>query len=317
MQIITAYKSHHYVLKLWSHWSIWSFNIILLLASTKKLTPFFKTIWNFKNSSKQCKCELLFSSYTHHSHLVSDISGWGPPFYTHPSVPNPSTQSHCHLRERVKTNACSVTLSCLTVTPWTAAHQDPLSMGFLRQEYWNGLPFPPPGDLPNSGTEPTSLASPALAGGFLPTVTPGKPKNKCHLHKTTQLYMLISMSQLATPNLLIRSTATFHSPQNCGAFPFISEHAIQMLLEQKLYGPVSVFLAWRLSPKLYRLHSKTHHQWPDEWPIVINYMSCSWILETNQSLTGHIICKYFLPFCGLSFHFVYGILCCAKGFGFN
>lgn len=54
MQIITAHKSHHYVLKLWSHWSIWSFKIILLLASTKKLMPSFKTIWNFKNSSKQC-----------------------------------------------------------------------------------------------------------------------------------------------------------------------------------------------------------------------------------------------------------------------
>ena len=264
------------------------------------------------------KCELLFSSYTHHSHLVSDISGWGPPFYTHPSLPNLSTQNHCHpIRERVKTNACSATLSCLTVTPWTVAHQAPLSMGFLRQEYWNGLPFPPPGDLPNSGIEPTSLASPTLAGGFLPTVPPGKPKNKWHLHKTTQFYMLISLSQLAMPNLLIRSTATFHSPQNRGAFPLISEHAIEMLLEQKLYGPVSIFFARRLSPKLYRLHSKTHHQWPDEWPIVINCMSCSWILETNQSLTGHIIYKYFLPFCGLSFHFVYGIICCAKGFGFN
>ena len=46
-------------------------------------------------------------------------------------------------------------------------------MGFLRQEYWNGLPFPPPGDLPNSGTEPTSLASPALASGFFTTEPPG------------------------------------------------------------------------------------------------------------------------------------------------
>ena len=172
------------------------------------------------------------------------------------------------------------------------------------------------GNLPNPGIEPTSAASPALAGGFLPTVPLGKPKNKCHLHKTTQLYTLISMSQLVTPNLLIRSTATFHSPQNCGAFPFISEHAIQMLLEQKLYGPVSIFFARRLSPKLYRLHLKTHHRWPDEWPIVIRCMSCSWILETNQSLIGYIVCKYFLPFCGLSFHFVDSFLWCAKDFTF-
>ena len=42
------------------------------------------------------------------------------------------------------------------------AHQAPLSMGFSRQEYWNGLPFPPPGDLPNPGIKPVSPVSPAL-----------------------------------------------------------------------------------------------------------------------------------------------------------
>ena len=43
-----------------------------------------------------------------------------------------------------------------SVTPWTVAHQAPLSMGFPRQEYWSGLPFPSPGDLPDSGIEPRS-----------------------------------------------------------------------------------------------------------------------------------------------------------------
>ena len=62
-------------------------------------------------------------------------------------------------------------LSCfshvwLCVIPWTVACQAPLSMGFSRQEYWSGLPFPPPGDLPNPGIESTSLVSPALASGF-------------------------------------------------------------------------------------------------------------------------------------------------------
>ena len=57
--------------------------------------------------------------------------------------------------------------SCLTfATPWTVAHQAPLSMGFSREEYWSGLPFPTPGDLPDPGTEPTSLASFALGGGL-------------------------------------------------------------------------------------------------------------------------------------------------------
>ena len=62
-------------------------------------------------------------------------------------------------------------LSCvrLFVTPWTGAGQVPPSMGFSRQGYWSGLPFPPPGDLPDPGTEPASLTSPALAGGFITT----------------------------------------------------------------------------------------------------------------------------------------------------
>ena len=57
-----------------------------------------------------------------------------------------------------------------------AAHQAPLFMGFFRQEYWSGLPCPPPGDLPDPGVEPASLTSPGLAGGFsLPLAPPGKP----------------------------------------------------------------------------------------------------------------------------------------------
>ena len=60
----------------------------------------------------------------------------------------------------------------LFVTPWTADCQALLSMGFSRQEYWRGLPFPPPGDLPDPETDPTS---PALAGGFFTTEPVRKP----------------------------------------------------------------------------------------------------------------------------------------------
>ena len=65
-------------------------------------------------------------------------------------------------------------LSCfsharLFVTLWTIACQTPLSIEFSRQEYWNGVPFPPPGNLSNPGIKPMSLTFPALAGGFFTT----------------------------------------------------------------------------------------------------------------------------------------------------
>ena len=66
----------------------------------------------------------------------------------------------------------------LFVTPWIVAHQAPLSREFSRQEYWSGLSVSTPGDLPDPGMEPTSLASSALAGGFFTTALPGKP-HKC------------------------------------------------------------------------------------------------------------------------------------------
>ena len=63
------------------------------------------------------------------------------------------------------------------------AHKAPLSMGFSRQEHWGKVPFPSPGDLPNPRIKPGSLTSPALAGGFLPLVPPGKPIIKCSTYQ--------------------------------------------------------------------------------------------------------------------------------------
>ena len=65
---------------------------------------------------------------------------------------------------------CAQLLSCvqLFATPWTVACQAPLSMGFFRQEYWSGLPFPSPGDLPDPGIKHTSPRSPALQTDSLP-----------------------------------------------------------------------------------------------------------------------------------------------------
>ena len=60
----------------------------------------------------------------------------------------------------------------LFAIPWTVAYQAPLSMGFSRQEYWSGLPFPSPGEIPNPGIEPRF---PALQANSLPTKPPGRP----------------------------------------------------------------------------------------------------------------------------------------------
>ena len=63
----------------------------------------------------------------------------------------------------------------LFVTPWTIAYQAPPSMGFSRQEYWSRLPFPSPGDLPDTGIEPRS---PTLQADALPSITPKEPSVK-------------------------------------------------------------------------------------------------------------------------------------------
>ena len=81
----------------------------------------------------------------------------------------------------------------LFATPWTIVSQAPLSMSFSRQEYWSGLPFPPPRDLPNPGIEPVSLRPPALAGRFFTTVSPGKPRQSlaCMHAKLLQSYLTL------------------------------------------------------------------------------------------------------------------------------
>ena len=74
-------------------------------------------------------------------------------------------------KSKVKVKSLSCVL--LFVTPWTGAYQASPSMGFSRQEYWSGLPFPSPGDLPNPGIKP---GSPALKSDALTSEPPGKPE---------------------------------------------------------------------------------------------------------------------------------------------
>ena len=81
----------------------------------------------------------------------------------------------CSAHTRPTRAPVSYLRECMLICTWTVAHQVPLSMGLSRQEYYSGLPFLLPGDLHDPRLEPSSLASPALAGRFCIIVAPGKP----------------------------------------------------------------------------------------------------------------------------------------------
>ena len=94
---------------------------------------------------------------------------------------------------------------CSTLaTPWTVVRQISLSLGFSRQEYWSGLLFPSPRDLPGAGIEPASLVSPALAADSLPLEPSGKPMDMfhhTHLTDYVPLANVLSSSCLSWVNL--------------------------------------------------------------------------------------------------------------------
>ena len=93
----------------------------------------------------------------------------------------------------------------LFATPWTVAYQAPLSMGFYRQEYWSGLPFPSPGDLPDSGIK---LRSPTLQANSLSSEPPRKP---------TMLLLLLLQSHVSCVQLCATPwTEAHHAPLSLG-----------------------------------------------------------------------------------------------------
>ena len=77
----------------------------------------------------------------------------------------------------------------LFVTPWTVAHHAALSMGFSRQEYWSGLPCPPPRNLSDPGIKLTSLMPPALAGWFFTICTTWEVQKRIHTHIHIYVYI--------------------------------------------------------------------------------------------------------------------------------
>ena len=116
------------------------------------------------------------------------------------TVINELWDSNVHMLSRVRFFA----------TPWTVALQAPLSMGFSRREYWAGLPFPFPGDLPHPGIELTCLKSPALAGRFFTTGTTCKaPGNHLWSLLFPQSYTL---PLILPPNHIKNQSISLHLP---------------------------------------------------------------------------------------------------------
>ena len=107
--------------------------------------------------------------------------------------PMENTPHCCTICESWCVPACWVaSVVQLSATPWTVAHQTPLSMGFSRQEYWSGLPCPPPGALPSPRMKPMSPGSSALQADSVPLSHQGSPMNHgSHLQNYLNLYNAI------------------------------------------------------------------------------------------------------------------------------
>ena len=126
----------------------------------------------------------------------------------------------------------------LFVTPWTAACQAPLSMGFFRQEYCSGLPFPTPGDLPDTGIQPMSLASPALADRFFTT----KPVNQfSHSVMSNSLRPHgLQHARLPSPSPTPRAYSN-SCPTSWWCHPTVSSFVISLLLLPSVFPSIRVF----------------------------------------------------------------------------
>ena len=115
-------------------------------------------------------------------HSISRQEYWsGLPFPSPGDLRDPVIKPVCLMSPKLAGQFFTTGATCLRIThsvmsdsatPWSAVHQASLSMGFPRQEYWSGLPFPSPGHLPNPGIKP---ASPTLQADSLPSAPPGKP----------------------------------------------------------------------------------------------------------------------------------------------
>ena len=136
--------------------------VMLAVFIQKKKNVVIRAIWGSSKSAVE-----VFSGAL----SLALMEGW----LKQPTMIRKCARSRVRICDMIDECLCAQSLSCSDsfMTSWTIAHQAPLSIGFSRQEYWSGLSFPPPGDFPDPGIEPTSPASSTLRGRFfiaLPTI---------------------------------------------------------------------------------------------------------------------------------------------------
>ena len=128
-----------------------------------------------------------------------------------------SAMLNTYIYARVCVCVCVFSHVWLFITPWTVAHQAPLSMGFSRQEYWSGLPCPPLGDFPNPGIEPRS---PALQSDSLPSEPLGKPSGVLESGKHNRAsFIRTEWRRVSWP--LFPPRAFWALGALCGSFPLL------------------------------------------------------------------------------------------------
>ena len=129
----------------------------------------------------------------------------------------------------------------LFATPWTVAYQALLSMGFYRQEYWSGLPFPSPGDLPNPGIEPISPVASSLQADSLPLEPSGPLQNGYY-----SLYMEDACHEM-TATITVENDNGLWLGKNWGNMPFLFPDINSLLL---VFHPslIMAIIKLRLSP---------------------------------------------------------------------
>ena len=125
------------------------------------------------------------------------------------------------------------------MTPWTVAYQVPLSMGFSRQEYWSGLPFPSPGEPPNPGIEPRS---PALQSDALRSEPPGK-----HAKRNSVYFQPRGLS----PDLFRMDIQLFHIPWTLGQLITFSEPQFPQKQAELKGSHLWKDIIWHLTPNNY------------------------------------------------------------------